>query len=290
MRALKSALISIRRSPYQALASVLLLTVTSILVFSLSFLMVGAQLILKYYEAQPQVVAFINIDTVEEEVSQVISALEEKSYIASVNYTSQDQALEIYKEAYATRPRLLELVTPQMLPASLELNATDISSLAQIKKDLLNFPIIDEVILQEDVIATFATITNFMRIIGIIFAGLMAFLSFLIIMIVISMKMQSKRATIFTQRLLGASKYYVTAPYMIEGIIYGFLGGMIGWGIVVLSVFYFAPTIQEYIREVKLYPIDVFFLLYQALIGIGLCMLIGMIAGQVAANRMMKRI
>ncbi len=290
MRAFKSALISIRRSPYQALASVLLLTVTSILVFSLSFLMVGAQLILKYYEAQPQVVAFINIDTLEEEVSQVISALEEKSYIASVNYTNQDQALEIYKEAYATRPRLLELVTPQMLPASLELNATDISSLAQIKKDLLNFPIIDEVILQEDVIATFATITNFMRIIGIIFAGLMAFLSFLIIMIVISMKMQSKRATIFTQRLLGASKYYVTAPYMIEGIIYGFLGGMIGWGIVVLSVFYFAPTIQEYIREVKLYPIDVFFLLYQALIGIGLCMLIGMIAGQVAANRMMKRI
>lgn len=290
MRSIKTALLSIRRSPYQSLAAILLVTVTAILFFSLSFLMSGAQLVLQYYEAQPQVIAFIKLEASPEEITQLMQSLQSKSFVKDVALTDQNQALEIYKREYADSPRLLELVTPQMLPASLEINAVEISQLSEIKQSLSSEPIIDEVILQEQVVDTFAAITNFIRTIGLIFASLMIFLSFLIIMIVISMKMQSQRSTIAILRLMGATRAYVKRPYMVEGMVYGFVGALFGWASVFLTVLYFAPTIQAFIPEVELYPFSLAFVAYQLGIGVGLCMLIGMFAGQAASSRMIKRI
>lgn len=290
MRSLKTALLSIRRSPYQSLAAILLVTVTALLLFSLSFAMTGAQLVLQYYESQPQVIAFITLDASSEEIASLSASLRAKSYVKDVSITDQNQALEIYKREYSDSPRLLELVTPQMLPSSFEINATEITQLATIKNDLIGEPIIDEVILQEQVVDTFASITNFVRTVGVIFAGLMVFLSFLIIMIVISMKMQTQRPNLSILRLMGATRSYVKRPYMVEGMIYGFVGGIVGWATVLLTVLYFAPTIQAFIPEVQLYPFSPTFIMYQLLIGVGTCMLIGMLAGQVASSRMIKRI
>lgn len=290
MRALKSAFVSIRRAPYQSLASILLVVVTSIVFFSLSYVMSGAQLVLHYYETQPQVIVFLRLDAKPEDVTALEETLGQKSYVKDIAFTTQEDALEIYKREYADSPRLLELVTAQMLPASLEINAVNLSDLSKIKEDLNGQSVVDEVILQEDVIETFSNITNFIRVIGFIFAGLMVLLSFLIIMIVVSMKMQGHRGTINILRLLGATKSYVKSPYTVEGMIYGLLGGIIGWLVVFLVALYFAPTVQAFIPEVRLNPLAFPFVLYQAAIGVGACMFIGMLAGQAAASRLIKKI
>lgn len=290
MRALKTAFISIRRSPYQSLASILLVVVTAIVFFSLSFVMSGAQLVLHHYETQPQVIAFLRLDASSEAVTALEDTVKQKSYVKDVSLTTQEEALEIYKREYADSPRLLELVTAQMLPASLEINALTLGDLPRIKEDLTSESVVDEVILQEDVIETFSNITSFVRTIGFIFAGLMILLSFLIITIVISMKMQGHRGTISILRLLGATKGYVKSPYTVEGMIYGLVGGIIGWVIVFLVMLYFAPTVQAFIPEVRFYPLSITFILYQLAIGVGACMFIGMLAGQAAASRMIKKI
>lgn len=290
MRAVRTAFISIRRSPYQSLASILLVVVTAIVFFSLSFVMSGTQLVLHHYESQPQVIAFLNLDAAPDAVTALEETLTQKSYVQDVTLTTQEEALEIYKREYSDSPRLLELVTAQMLPASLEINAVTLDDLPQIKEDLSGQSVVDEVILQEDVIETFSKITNFVRTIGFIFAGLMIALSFLIITIVISMKMQGHRGTISILRLLGATKGYVKSPYTIEGMLYGLVGGIIGWAVVFLVVLYFAPTVQAFIPEVKFYPLPLTFILYQFAIGVGACMFIGMLAGQAAASRMIKKI
>lgn len=290
MRAVRTAFISIRRSPYQSLASILLVVVTAIVFFSLSFVMSGTQLVLHHYESQPQVIAFLNLDAAPDAVTALEESIRQKSYVQDVTLTTQEEALEIYKREYSDSPRLLELVTAQMLPASLEINAVTLDDLPQIKEDLSDQPVVDEVILQEDVIETFSKITNFVRTIGFIFAGLLIALSFLIITIVISMKMQGHRGTISILRLLGATKGYVKSPYTVEGMLYGLVGGIIGWAVVFLVVLYFAPTVQAFIPEVKFYPLSLTFILYQLAIGVGACMFIGMLAGQAAASRMIKKI
>lgn len=289
-QAFRSALISMRRSPYQSLAAVLLVTVTAIVGYSLATLLAGSQLILQYYENQPQVIAFFNVDASAEDIAALENSIKQKPYAREVQLTSQTEALEIYSREYRDAPLLLELVTAQMLPASIEVRTYELAQLAEVTTDLRSSLIVNEVVFQQQVVDSFARITASIRNTGLISAGVLAFLSLLIIMIVISMKVNASRLSISIMRILGASKGYVRFPYMLEGALYGLLGAIIGWTVVFLLLLYFSPTIQSFVAEVPLFPISWEFFAWHAGTGIVACMFLGALAGQVAASRMIKQL
>lgn len=289
-QAFRSALVSMRRSPYQTLAAIMLVTVTAIVGFSLAALLTGAHLILQHYENQPQVIAFFNIDASPEKITELEAQIKQKPYAREVHLTSQDDALEIYKREYKDAPLLLELVTAQMLPASIEVRAYQLDQLLQVTTDLRESEVINEVVFQQQVVDTFSKITTSIRNIGLISAGVLAFLSLLIIMIVISMKVQSSRMNIGIMRMLGASKGYVRLPFTLEGALYGLIGGIIGWTVVFLLLLYLGPMAQSYVAEVPLIPIQWQFFAWQAGIGIAACIALGALAGQIASSRMIKKI
>lgn len=289
-QALRSSMVSMRRSPYQTLAAILLVTVTAIVGFSLAALLSGSQMILRYYENQPQVIAFFNVTASAEDISALESTIKQKSYAREVHLTSQSDALEIYRREYKDAPLLLELVTAQMLPASLEVRTYELDQLVQATTDLRESTAVSEVIFQQQGVDSFARITKSIRNTGLLSAGVLAFLSLLIIMIVISMKVNSSRLTINIMRMLGASKGYVRSPFMLEGAMYGLVGAVIGWTVVFLLLLYFGPTIQSFVAEVPLFPISWQFFAWQAGIGVGACMLLGALAGQIASSRMIKQL
>lgn len=289
-QAFRSALLSMRRSPYQTLAAILLVTVTAIVGFSLAALLTGAQLILRYYENQPQVIAFFNIDATPESITALETTIKQKPYAREVHLTSQSDALEMYQREYKDAPLLLELVTAQMLPASLEVRTHELTQLVQATTDLRESTAVNEVVFQQQVVDTFSKITSSIRNTGLISASVLAFLSLLIIMIVISMKVNSSKMTINIMRMLGASKGYVRFPYMLEGALYGLIGAVLGWLVVFLLLLYLGPMVQTYVADVPLIPIQWQFFAWQAGIGLAACIALGALAGQLAASRMIKKL
>ena len=289
-QAFRSALISMRRSPYQTIAAILLVTVTAVVGFSLSALLTGSQMILRFYENQPQVIAFFTIDASAEAISGLEQSIKSKPYAREVHLTSQTEALEMYKREYKDAPLLLELVTAQMLPASIEVKTYELAQLAQVTTDLQESTAISEVVFQQQVVDSFARITSSIRNTGVLSAAILAFLSLLIIAIVIGMKVNSSRMNIGIMRMLGASKSYVRVPFMLEGALYGAIGGILGWTIVFILLLYFGPTIQSFVAEVPILPIPWQFYAWQAGIGIGVCTILGAIAGQIASSRMIKNL
>lgn len=289
-QAFRSALVSMRRSPYQTLAAILLVTVTAVVGFALSALLTGSQLILRFYENQPQVIAFFKVDAKSEQITALNDTIKQKSYAREVHLTTQEEALDMYRREYKDAPLLLELVTAQMLPASLEVKTHELSQLVQATADLQAADVVSEVVFQRQVVDSFARITTSIRNTGLISAGVLAFLSLLIIMIVISMKVNSSRLTINIMRMLGASKGYVRFPFMLEGALYGLIGAIIGWTVVFVLLLYFGPVVQTYVADVPLIPIPWQFFAWQAGLGIFACIFLGGIAGQIAASRMIKRL
>ncbi|MFA6253630.1 MAG: permease-like cell division protein FtsX [Patescibacteria group bacterium] len=289
-QAFRSAIVSMRRSPYQTLAAILLVTVTAIVGFALAVLLVGSQQILRYYENQPQVIAFFKVEAKPDDITALEANIKQKSYSREVHLTSQEEALDIYKREYKDSPLLLELVTAQMLPASIEVKTYDLSQLVQATNDLRDNESVNEVIFQQQVVDSFAQITKSIRNTGLISAGVLTFLSLLIIVIVVSMKVNSSKLNIQIMRMLGASKTYVRLPFMLEGALYGLIGAVIGWTIVFILLLYFGPTIQSFVAEVPLFPIPWQFFAWQAGIGIAACLLLGAIGGQIASSRLIKKI
>jgi cell division transport system permease protein len=166
MTTVSSALINIRRSPYQSLAAIALLSLTFFVGYTVSFFLLGSEQVLRYFEARPQVIAFFQVETTADKVTELATTMQSKTYVESVKIVTKDEALQIYQDENKDDPLLLELVTSQILPASLEVSGKTIDDLKRIKTDLESTPAIDEVILQQDVIDSLSSWTKTIRLVG----------------------------------------------------------------------------------------------------------------------------
>src|SRR3989338_8192145 len=114
----------IRRTPYQAVASVFMIFITLFVFAVFLLLAVTSSVILSYFESKPQVTIFFSYEKDKTAVDTLIEILKSTGKIASISYISKDQALAIYREQNKNDPLLLEMVTADILPASLDVSAT----------------------------------------------------------------------------------------------------------------------------------------------------------------------
>jgi cell division transport system permease protein len=99
--------------------------------------------------------------------------------------------------------------------------------------------------------------------------------------------MQKRKISIM--RLIGATRWYVKRPFMAEGMMYGFLGSLIGWGIATGIVFYLAPDIKSFVTDISLFPIPLEFLAIQLGAGLLAGTLLGAFAGLFAGQRLIRQ-
>lgn len=288
MNSFLSALSSIRRSPYQALVAILTMTVTFAVLFSLSLFFSGAQVVLRYYESKPQIIAFFEIDATDAQIETAEKTMQDKPYVSEVSITTKEEALEIYSQQFKESPLLLELVTADILPASIEVSSTTLELLPEVKKDLDALAGIENVQYQESVIDTLRSWTDTTRLVGTAAGVIFMALSFLVIMVIIGMRVGMQKRAIGIMRLLGASKWYVKRPFMYEGMIYGFLGALFGWGISFAGLLYITPWAENFLGEVPLFPIPLEFYGIQLGIGLLISLWLGGFAGLVAAGRLIR--
>ncbi len=288
MRSLNSALTTIRRSPYQAMASVLLLAVTFYVAYTFSFFMLGANKVLQHFETRPQIIAFFELEAEADDVNAFAEQMRQKSYVSEVKVVTKEQALSIYQEENKDDPLLLELVTADILPASIEVSANSIESLQQVKADLEGLQNVDDVVYQEDIIASLSSWTASMRMIGIAAVILLSSISFLIILILIGIKAVHQKMAISIMRLIGATRWFVRRPFIVEGALYGILGSLLGWSATYASLIYATPWLNNFLGEISLLPIPIEVYLVQLSIGTTAGMLLGALAGYAAVQRLLK--
>lgn len=289
MTSFSSALINMRRAPYQALAAILLLSVTFFVGYIFSFFALGSEKILQYFETRPQVIAFFNLETEPEVINQLATELSNQPYVTEVKVVSKDEALQIYQEENKDDPLLLELVTSQILPASVEVSASSLEDLKTIKDTLETNDDIDEVVLQEDILESLASWTTNLRLVGIVSITILGVTSLLLMMIVIGMKVITKRPAINIMRIIGATKWFIRSPFVIEGMLYGLLSSLIGWSIAVAILFYLTPDIKNFLGPIPLFPIEPAFFAVQVSLGTLIGMVLGSLAGSLAVGRVMRK-
>src|SRR3990167_10206159 len=94
---MRSLLKSIRRTPYQSFASVLILFFTLLLTLCFMNLISFFYGVLSYVETRPQVIAYFTIESTESKVMNVKKQIESSGKTTSITYVSKKQALSIYK-------------------------------------------------------------------------------------------------------------------------------------------------------------------------------------------------
>ncbi|MBU0578855.1 permease-like cell division protein FtsX [Patescibacteria group bacterium] len=288
MNPLSSAFTNIRRSPFQSLTAIVITTMTLFVAYFFSLIILGTQQILNYFETRPQVIGFFELDASTSEINQVGQQVQQKSYVNDIKLITQEEALSVYRMENKDDPLLLELVTADILPASIEVSADEISSLVQIKNDLETLDEIEEVVFQQDIVDSLTNWTTSLRYIGIAAVMVLGLTSFLIITALVSMKVTQRKNAIQIMKFLGASSWFIKAPFFFEGVIYGLVGSLVGWGIMFVALLYLTPWLKNFLGTISLLPVPWEIFAIQLSTGTLIAILLGGFSGMTAVKRMMK--
>ncbi len=211
---MKTALKNIRRSPFQAMAAIFVITLTLFIIGIFGMVTMASRLLLLSFETKPQVIAYLKDDHNMSQVGQLINNLVNTQGIKSAVYISKDQALALYKESVANDPVLLGsvtdwgIVTADTLPASIEVTANDPSTFSTAVDILEKSEIVNtkqdnkkDIDFPQDIISELTKLTNGIRGAGIVLISALSLVCIFTIVIIISMKISSRRTEISTMKL-----------------------------------------------------------------------------------------
>lgn len=289
MTPLKTAWHHIRRSPVQSFTAILIMSLCSFLISSYFIINQGLSSVLNYFETKPEITIFLKDGLDRNTIEGLQKELSDYPDIREIKYISKEKALNIYKEQNKNNPMLTEMVTASILPASFEVSVTNPAILEQIA---YNFSAktkeVDEIIYQKDIIASLLNWTNLVRRVGIVLMALIVSISFLIILIIVGMKITNRKEEIRVSRLLGASKFYVKKPFLIEGSFYGLIGATIGILSSLSLAFYFQEKINIFFNPVVFINNDLNFYLYLSLSQVIFGIFVGYLASWFGVKRFIK--
>ncbi len=249
----------------------------------------GFSKVLVYFETKPEITIFIKDNLDQTIINNLQKDLANYQNVKEIKYISKDKALEIYKQQNKNNPMLTEMVTADILPASFEITVSDPKVLEKIYQNYATkTDIIDEIIYQKDVINSLLDWTKIIRLSGLVITALVLITSFFSVTTIIGMKITNRKEEVKISRLLGASKFYVKKPFLLEGIFYGLVSSIVG-SIITLGLLYYAKSsINNFFQPVVFISDDLYYYGLVVLAQLILGCIIGFFSSLIGVKRYIK--
>ncbi len=274
----RTALDAIKRSPFQAVSAIFVLSLTFFVATTVSILVFSSNELLSYFETRPQIISFLKSEADANALQAFQNKLASDNRIKDIKYVSKEEALDIYKKATEDNPLLAELVNPSIFPASLEFSVNDINLAEVVIDEVKQEAVVDQVGFTANiggekslggVVERLKNISKYVRIGGVVFVGALAITSFLVLLVIISMRLTARKGEIEILSLIGATPAFVRSPIVIEGIIYAVVGVIVGWMLSLIMWLYVSPSLLTYFNGIPVIPKDpgTFFILFLSILG-----------------------
>jgi len=259
-RIIKSGLINFWRNGWLSTATVLIMTITLITWTSIFLLNVVLTSVLDVLAEKVDVSVYFNLDTKEPDILALKSKLENLKEVASVEYVSTDQALQIFKNRHAGDDVLLKSIQElnnNPLEASLNILAKDSSQYAAIASFLNQDQfknIISKINYTENkvVIDRLNKIIRVLRESGLVAGLILAFIAFLVAFNTVRLAIYSSREEITVMKLVGASNWFVRGPFIVEGVLHGIIASAFSFMVIIPGVGFLGPKLFNFLPEIDL--------------------------------------
>ena len=225
---------SIRTHGFMSFASVTIITACLIIMGSIALLSLNIDALIADLEQQNEVVAFVD-ENIEDE--SVAAALENQilavGNITSVDFVSRTAAMDSFMSKYDDR--LMEGIDETMFRHRFVIHLTDISQMAETKANLEAIDGIAKVNAHIEYANRFVRVRNIVTVVSLILTAVLTFVSFFIMSNTIKLTTYGRREEIAIMKMVGATDAFIRTPFVIEGLILGLLGGLLGflaeWGL-----------------------------------------------------------
>lgn len=255
-----------------------------------------SEILISEVEKKVDISVYLKEDVAAEQIMEFKSELSKIPEVKEIDYVSKEQALETFIETHKNDPVLIESLTEvgyNPFLAFLNVRAWEASQYEQVTNFLEGDSfqsLIDKVdyYQRKPVIEKVFVLANGINrigfFLGVIFGAIAVLISFNTVRIAI----HSSKEEISIMRLVGASNWFIRGPFLVQGIIVGFIAAIITFLIAFISSYFLSPKIMSLAPEINLWEVLinnlVILFLVQLATGIGL----GIISSCLAVRKYLK--
>ena len=236
----KESKILYRRLLRSYFSSVISISLVLFLVGMTGALIVNAKSVSNYFKENITVSAVLNVEADEADASALADSLERTSYIKNVRIITKAEGVEEMKEILGDD--FMDVFEVNPIPVSLELQiAADYisaDSLSIIEEALYGYPAVDDVVYQQSLVELLNANIERIGIVAGVFVALLLFISVVLINNTVRLSVDSKRSSIRVMRLVGATKGFITRPFVGQAFFQGLIAGAAA-DIFILTALYF---------------------------------------------------
>ncbi len=240
---------ALRRSAAPGVASIVTVAVTVLLLGVLIPVLQTTSGKTEEVRDQVGLRVFLYDDATDDEIEALGTQIRGIPHVQEAEFVSKAQALEILRERLEAEDKAD--LTEQLpgarnpLPASFNVKPDDLDNLEGIRAALTPpgaagtpepiSPIIQEVADSRDEASSIRTVTGAVKWFLIVIAALLVIASLLLVGNTIRLSIYARRREVEVMQLVGATNWFIRWPFMVEGLICGFIGGAIAVAVLFLG-------------------------------------------------------
>ena len=217
------------RNVLLAVATVITVGVSLAMFGGFSLFQVAVDNATRRWEHGIEFVVWMNADATQAQNQGIRIQLEESPGVASWRYVDQEETYAEFKEIFADTPELIETVTLDMLPPSFRVVPTDpdVDVVRELGEQFLGRPGVRTVVFAGEAIRDIQDLAD--RAGRVLFMGSAVLLaaSTLLILNTLAIAISNRRQEIEIMRVVGATKWFIRLPFMLEGLVQGVMGAMV---------------------------------------------------------------
>ena len=190
------------------------MTIAMIITMSVSLTMLGASVLMymqvdqmkTYYYGEIQVSIFLREDVSEAQRTAINQAIDNDPLVLSKTYETRAEAFEKFKVLWRDSPDFVKSVGPDSLPESFRVKLKDPEQYATFAENIKGLPGIQDIVDQRELLEKVFKIFS-----------------------AIQVAAYSKRREVAVMKLVGASNWFIQAPFVLEAVVAGLIGAILGF-------------------------------------------------------------
>ncbi|RJQ34527.1 ABC transporter permease [Candidatus Parcubacteria bacterium] len=300
-RVARYGLIGFMRNGFVSLAAVLIMTITLFVLAAVIIFGAALQTTLASLTEKVDVTVYFMTSATEEQISEIRNSLEALPEVASVAYTSREEALTAFRERHKNDQltiQALDELEENPLGASLGIRAKETSQYESIAAFLESRQeagsgagaVIDKVNFYQNkaAIDRLTSIIQTSKRVGYVIAFVLALCTLLIAFNTIRLAIYTARDEIGVMNIVGAGRWYVRGPFMVAGVLYGVVSGLLVLLLLYPLTLWLGPGSERFLEAFNVYNyyIGSFFFLFVIVVGTGVAL--GALSSFLAVRRYLR--
>lgn len=283
--ALTQALRAMRSNWVSSFATITTMTLSLMILAGFSFVSLNLNRVLEDLQTELEITIYLNDDANPGALLETIASWPEVNP-ATLAYIPKEQSLERMMRDYPALRQAAALVG-NPLPDSIELSLLDPLLTPAVSARLAQLPGVAEVEDGSDAVQTFLAINDSLRLVGSILVVILMGSSLLAIINSIRAAISARQKEIEVMKLVGATRGFIRAPFLLEGLLLGMISSAVSLGLALPGYLYVVSRLADELPFIPLVR-DLELLGQVALLLFALGVLVGLVGSAISVTHNLR--